>query len=678
MKISSIKASLLKSVAKYSALAIITLVFLLLLSAAELFLYDLNHTLPDHFLVLLKTSWIIDLFLWIKWLFVPCLFFIPIYIIDPKIALGISRVFIILLFTVHLLLISYFNISLVLLGSDFFGYSIDDIEQTIGASGSLSFSSVLLFLLVLAPLIIALYFLLKKIFIPKPVAILLPLVSLIIFIVPVGRDSTITDLGSDFANSIVTNKSAHFYLEAESYFFDAGYDVDIYAANYLIKTGGKNSSTANISRKYTDLAFPFLHKTEKEDVLSPFFEPKKKAPNIVFIIVEGLGRAFTNEGAYLGNFTPFIDSLSQKSLYWKNFLSNGGRTFAVLSSLLGSLPFAENGFLALKDKMPNEVSLLSLLNNYGYETSFFYGGDSSFDVMKQYLQKNGTNNIYDEATFPSGYKKLPARTSFSWGYGDRELYDFFLEKQQVDTLAPPRLDILLTLTTHSPFLVPDTDKYERMFENRMNDIRFTAKEKTAHKYYKDQYATILYADQALKDFFEKYKKRADFENTIFIITGDHRIPEIPMSTKIDRYHVPLIIYSPMLKRSTTIASISSHFDVVPSLLNYLVTNHNLIMPEEITFVGSGLDTVRAFRNVHQIPLKQTKTNLVDFVMDTYHLNKGDLFRIDSNMGEKLINDPDKKAELQADFEAFKRRNSELINGAALIPDSIYERYSVKN
>ncbi|HEA31377.1 MAG TPA: LTA synthase family protein [Leeuwenhoekiella sp.] len=578
----------------------------------------------------------------------------------------------------HLLLISYFNTSLVLLGSDLFGYSIEDIEQTVGASGSLSFSSILIFLLVLTPLLIGLYFLPKKVIVPKFVAILLPLVSLILFFIPVSKSLTVPNLESDFANSIVTNKSAHFYREAESYFFDAGYDVDIYAGNYLVGTGSLDNLAGNTSRNYTDPAFPFLHKTEKKDVLSPFFEPKSKAPNIVFILVEGLGRAFTNEGAYLGNFTPFLDSLSQKSLYWKNFLSNGGRTFAVLPSLLGSLPFAENGFLALKDKMPKELSLLNLLENYGYETSFFYGGDSSFDAMNGYLQKNGTNNIYDETTFPSRYKKLPARTNFSWGYGDQELYDFYLKKQKEDTLAPPRLDILLTLTTHSPFLVPESDKYDRMFEKRMNDIGFKVAEKNTHKNYKDQYATILYADEALKNLFEKYKQRADFDNTIFVITGDHRIPEIPMSTKIDRYHVPFIIYSPLLKRSAEIASISSHFDVAPSLLNYLNTNYDLKMPEETTFVGGGLDTVRAFRNIHQIPLKQTKTDLVDFVMDTYHLNKDDLLEIDRNMGENLIDNPDKKAQLKAAFQAFKRRNSEFIDGTALIPDSIYTQFSIKN
>jgi len=55
------------------------------------------------------------------------------------------------------------------------------------------------------------------------------------------------------------------------------------------------------------------------------------------------------EGAEYGGFTPYLDSLTTKSLYWENFLSNTGRTFGVLPSLLGSLPFGKSGFMELED-----------------------------------------------------------------------------------------------------------------------------------------------------------------------------------------------------------------------------------------------------------------------------------------------------------------------------------------
>jgi lipoteichoic acid synthase len=39
--------------------------------------------------------------------------------------------------------------------------------------------------------------------------------------------------------------------------------------------------------------------------------------------------------------------------------------------------------------------------------------------------------------------------------------------------------------------------------------------------------------------------------------------EIPKKGNITKYHVPLIVYSPMLKRGKTISSVSSHWDITP-------------------------------------------------------------------------------------------------------------------
>jgi phosphoglycerol transferase MdoB-like AlkP superfamily enzyme len=67
-------------------------------------------------------------------------------------------------------------------------------------------------------------------------------------------------------------------------------------------------------------------------------------PNLVFIIVEGLGRNFSGPGARLGSFTPFLDELAGRSLYFENFLSGQGRTFGVLTTVFGSLPFGETAW----------------------------------------------------------------------------------------------------------------------------------------------------------------------------------------------------------------------------------------------------------------------------------------------------------------------------------------------
>src|SRR5574344_244873 len=105
---------------------------------------------------------------------------------------------------------------------------------------------------------------------------------------------------------------------------------------------------------------------------------------------------------------------------------------------------------------------------------------------------------------------------------------------------------------------------------------------------KKQLVSVLNLDDAMKKFFEKYSKRPDFENTIFIITGDHSMPEITLQEKIDRYHVPLMIYSPLLKESKRFRSIVSHFDVAPSILAFYRENYQLKTPSTVAWVGDGL------------------------------------------------------------------------------------------
>lgn len=674
MTLDHLKSPLFKALQSFSIYAIIALLFIWLISGLELLIYNDSHFLPLGFFSLLKSSVLIDTLFWLQWVFVLFLVFLPFYFLHQKAAKIFLGGIWVLFFMVHLSLISYFNSSLVLLGADIFGYSISDIQQTVGASGGVSFISVLILLLFLAFFLWALYTVPKKWQAPKAFAIAVPVVSFLVYTTGIASGVAEPKLNSDFANNVVINKSQYFFREAANYLFETGYEVDIYADDYLGGPGLEGVTDIEMV-EYVDDAYPFLHARPKTDVLSPFFNPKEKAPNIVVLIIEGLGRAFTNEGAYLGNFTPYLDSLSRNSLYWKNFLSNGGRTFAALPSILGSSPFAENGFLGLENHMPKENSLINLLKNHGYTTSFYYGGDASFDGMKAYLSKNGIDQIFDENTFPDSYKKLPANNNFSWGYGDGELYRYYLNSQQNDSLANPKLSILLTITTHSPFVLYDEEYYRKKFEQRLEALGIENEKKGAYEAYAKQYATVLYADDALRDFMEEYRQRDDYENTIFLITGDHRLPEIPMSTKIDRYHVPLLIYSPLLSRTAEFASISSHFDIAPSLLNYLEHNYQLPLPDYVSYMGQGLDTVRKFRNTQQIPLMQTKTDLVDFVMGDYHLSGSKLFKLNPDLGEELVDDPEKQRELQAEFNAFKRRNGKLMEKTPLIPDSIYTKYN---
>jgi phosphoglycerol transferase MdoB-like AlkP superfamily enzyme len=605
------------------------------------------------------------------WLFI--LYYL-VFCLHKKIAKIFYIVLAVLLCSIQLALSNYFVATLVPLGSDLWTYSMADIKQTVGAAGIKTM--VIIGLIVAIGLIITSFVVFpQKIKERYKAARIAFFIMLLAQLLHVGTKSSLLKAKSEQATNLSINKSYFFYKQTLAKIFPEEPDLDIYADSYINDFGNEGDNGIQSFQYVDEENYPFLHKENTADVLSPFFNKSVTAPNIVIILTEGLGRAFSNSGAYLGSFTPFLDSLSQKSLYWEDFMSQGGRTFAVLPSLLGSLPFAKNGFCELADKAPDNLNLINLLKANGYSTSFSYGGDSHFDFMDVFLKRSNIDKITDIKTFPSGYAKMPASASgFSWGYGDKELFRYFLSN---NANTKPSLDVLLTVSTHNPFLINEQEIYINRFEQRMKELGFDESKKLEYRSYQQQYASILYTDDALRNFFTEYAKRVDFSNTVFIITGDHRMPEIPLSTKADRYHVPLIVYSPLLSRTAKFSSISTHFDIAPTIMAWLNKQYNFSLPSYTSWLGNGIDTNRIFRNIHNYPLMQTKDGVNAFILGNQFLDADEAFEIGNNMSLAPVNDAATKSRLKAAFESFKQRNNKIISGSKLIPDSIYQKYSKK-
>lgn len=602
------------------------------------------------------------------WCFLP---YTLLYVFSKKVARISFIILGSLAVLVQLALSQYFIESFVPLGADLWSYSWADIQQTVGASGGLSILAILGLISIGAVSVFTLIKLPKRLLANDGIVVFFILLIVTAGIRDLNKVTAALLPGREYSNNLSLNKSYYFYSSSFNKFFPKDLEEDIYRDDY-------QSDNILADTEIDTKNYPFLHKSDStKNVLGSFFSQEDSIPpNIVIILVEGLGRAFSNQNAYLGSFTPFLDSLSNKSLYWENFLSTGGRTFTVLPSVLASLPFGNSGFNELGDQMPSHLSIANLLRYNGYQTSFFYGGASAFDNMEQFLRKTGVEKIYDERSFNAAkYQKLPASSSgFSWGYDDASLFKLVLDKSADDSVHS-KLDIILTVATHSPFLINGQQEYVNRFEKRMGELKFAEAQKRNYRKYQDQYSSILYADHAIRQFLNEYSKRKDFKRTVFIITGDHRMPEIPMSTKLDRYHVPLIIYSPMLHKPEKFSAISSHFDIAPTLTAWLKYSYGLIIPNFNAWIGTGIDTGRVFRNNHSIPLKQTKPDLIDYVRGSYMLSGDDFFKINANMDLEPDPTNEKKFQLKSSFNQFKRKNLRFMQEIKLLPDSLIQKYT---
>jgi uncharacterized sulfatase len=564
-----------------------------------------------------------------------------------------------------MLLIKYFSAARVPLGADLLGYTFKEMTHTVGASGKFN---ILPYLVILAYLVIMtrvfihhVYFRLK----PWIIATLTILILITALPLKPFRINP-SKFDNEFCMFVAANKLNFFIQSLADRYIHQG-------SQRGIKMTAKPKSTNRDGNpfKFINADYPFLHEETTPDVLGAYFKTGNTPPNIVFIIVESLGRAYCGEGAYLGSFTPFLDSLMNESLYWANCLSTSGRTFQALPSILGSLPFGDHGFANMGDKMPDHISLVSLLKKQAdYTTTFVYGGEAEFDDMSMFLNRQKVDQIIDIKQFGPGYIKLPATgNGFTWGYGDREIFSRYLQSLTSGTDSR-RIDILLTLAMHDPFNIPDQDYYIQKTVERLKSLKLSEKTKAFDSQFTRQLSTVTYLDESMRYLFSELKKSDTFENTIFIITGDHRMPEIPISTQIDRFHVPLIIYSPLLKITEKFPAVVSHFDIAPSLVAFLDDRGYISRPTSAAWIGHGLDISKSFRSINTYPFMRNINEMLDLIGGPYFLSNKTLYRINSNMDIEPIDDDDQLNELNGELNYFIRQNNIACRNNKLIPDSL--------
>ena len=519
-----------------------------------------------------------------------------------------AAVFVVIVLSVPLA--QYFAVTGVPLGADLFGYSLHDIRETVGSSGGVSIAFVVAMLV----------FVFTAWYVPRR-ALRLPWKP------PFTSAAGVCVLLGVAVPSLLTPPVSVFRTEGAA----------LAAVN---KTGWfvQRSLSAGIN-KWRDAreaaglsGYPLMHPVKYEDVLGPQFALGNAKPNLVFVIVEGLGRDFTGPNAMYGGFTPFLDSLTQRGLTWDNFLSTSGRTFGILPSLLGSLPFGPSGFMELGDEMPAHASLITLLRNAGYTSNYFTGTNGAFDRIDVFMDRQGTDRFVDAAGYGPSYTKAPTEPGGeSWGYPDGALFQRSLELLDASSTVP-RVDVYLTISTHEPFIPPNEPQYRDRFERRLSELRVDDATRARLRASQGVFESLLYTDDALRAFFAAYERRPDFARTIFFVTGDHRLIPVPASNRLARYHVPFIVYSPMLRAPHHVAAVSSHFDVLPSLMAMLRTRYGVAAPDSAPWIGIGLDTSRAFGAAHALPLMRTKNELEDYFTGTAYLSHGQLFAVDSTFG----------------------------------------------
>lgn len=384
--------------------------------------------------------------------------------------------------------------------------------------------------------------------------------------------------------------------------------------------------------EYPDTRYPFWRKADDSDVIGPFFNKTTDGnlPNFVFLIIESFGQKLTGVNHPSVSFTPFIDSLAANGLYWRNCLSTTERTFGVLPAIFASAPQGKSGFANMWRPIPDHNTILKDMSDNGYCTSFFYGGCASFDGQDKFLKSSNINFILEAKpdTAENERSKI-LKEMHRWGIDDRELFDLAIShKKASDT--QPFADIYLTLSTHEPYNFIGIEKYITQVEQMAANV--TGAERKIIDNNLEAFACFKYLDDCVKRLFEFYKTRPGFENTIFVITGDHRIgcmaKKLP---SISKYHVPLIVYSPLLKGDRTMNGVASHLDITPTINAFLSSNYSYNIAQYCHWLGTSIDTSENFCCRKKQAFMLNNRDVADFIADTLYLSHNRLFVVTDNL-----------------------------------------------
>ena len=129
---------------------------------------------------------------------------------------------------------------------------------------------------------------------------------------------------------------------------------------------------------------------------------------------------FYNNGT---GYTPFLDSLMQNSLVFENAYANGLKSIEALPAITASIPtLMNNPFITSQYAQNNFVSLASLLNKEGYNTSLYHGGSRGTMGFYSFSKKAGFTDYFGMQEYNNS-----ADFDGTWGIYDGPFMQYFYD-----------------------------------------------------------------------------------------------------------------------------------------------------------------------------------------------------------------------------------------------------------
>ncbi|MEN9359954.1 MAG: Lipoteichoic acid synthase 2 [Verrucomicrobiota bacterium] len=273
----------------------------------------------------------------------------------------------------------------------------------------------------------------------------------------------------------------------------------------------------------------------------------EKRWNVIQITVESLSGESLG---FLGDkkrLTPNLDLLASEGISFHACYATGTRTVRGMEALSLSVPPSPGQAVPRRPGNERLFTLPGLFRQRGYDSVFVYGGDGFFDNMSYYFMHNGCRIVDHPAKEREGVKAVFAN---AWGASDEDSFAWSMaEADKAHAAGRPFYHFVMSTSNHRPFTWPAG--------------RIPAALKGVA-------GGAAYSDYAIGKFLQDAKSKAWFRNTVFVIVSDHCMRVAgKRELEVKKYHIPMLIWNPLLIKPQRIDTLCSQIDLAPTLLGLM-------------------------------------------------------------------------------------------------------------
>lgn len=291
-----------------------------------------------------------------------------------------------------------------------------------------------------------------------------------------------------------------------------------------------------------------------------------KPKHIFFIVGESIAQWSMDPLYKAFNICPGLRNFAanEHTIHVPNFLPAGNVSRPSISSLMSGMYDSGMELNEKEDFWHNTLptALPKQMKKLGYQTIYWYGGNSSSGNFTKFGKAQGFDSIENATEFCGPNVKQ------TW----LGVYDhIFLEKtaERIANIDEPTFHFVYTTTNHGPYKLED----EYLDFDAKRDLSGVGDDILNRKNDNKGLATYKYCDKAIFDFVDAMK--AKFPDSLFVVTGDHSsLFGVFNNTSFlhrdynvrERFNTVAYMQHPELSQTSFVANIGTHLSLMPTII----------------------------------------------------------------------------------------------------------------